>query len=119
MTLIQSGFESNERYHASGAWGSSRIGDFIKSPLIAWLKHNGKLPQEDSTALTLGSAFHARFDGTYDKRFARGPEVSSRRTKAWTEARSEAGEKPCCSPARWRSSTPWSGPPGPTLTPAA
>ena len=89
MTLIPSGIETNAQYHASGAWGSSRINDFIKSPQVAWLRHTGKLRQDDSSALTLGSAFHGRFDGTYHQLFAPGPQVSSRRTKAWTEAAAE------------------------------
>lgn len=86
MVLIPSGAETNAAYHASGAWGSSRVNDFIKSPEVAWLRHTGKLPHEQSTALTLGSALHARFDGTYDRDFAPGPKVASRRTKAWTDA---------------------------------
>ncbi len=86
MSIIPSGTETNAAYHASGAWGSTRVSDFITSPLIAWLRHSGRLASEHSPALTLGSALHARFDGSYDQLFAAGPAVSSRRTKAWTEA---------------------------------
>jgi len=86
MTLIPSGAETNEQYHASGAWGSSRINDFVTSPLIAHLRMTGQMSQDRSSSLRLGSALHARFDGTYGDEFAKGPNVASRRTKAWQEA---------------------------------
>lgn len=86
MVLIPSGAETNAEYHASGAWGSTRINDFIRSPQIAWLRMTGKLPQVESASLTLGQALHARFDGSYAESFVAGPKVSSRRTKAWQAA---------------------------------
>ncbi|TVR46240.1 MAG: hypothetical protein EA402_02905 [Planctomycetota bacterium] len=91
--IIASGAETNAAYHASGAWGSTRVSDFLKSPLVAWLRHSGQLPQETTAAMTVGSALHARFDGSYPAEFAKGPEVSSRRTKAWTEAETAATGK--------------------------
>lgn len=87
--IIPSGAETNAAYHASGAWGSSRINDARLSPQIAYLRLIGQLPQERTRSLVIGSALHARFDQTYDDEFATGPAVSSRSTKAWRDAESE------------------------------
>ena len=87
MTFIPSGAESNEEYHAHPhAWGSSMINTFLKSREKAWLMMNGELSFEQTPAMTIGSALHARFDGTFNDDYAVGPNVTSRRTKTWGEA---------------------------------
>jgi hypothetical protein len=39
----------------------------------------------DTKALRIGKAFHAMLDGTFEQKYAVGPEVKSRGEKAWKE----------------------------------
>ena len=95
--ILAPGTETNAQYHANPAWGSTLINDFIASPTIAHLKRTGQIPPEESSALTLGQAFHARFDPHTTAPLI-GPDVSSRRTKAWGEFQAAHPDAVCLLP---------------------
>lgn len=91
LRIISPTEETNAAYHASGAWGSSLISTFLKSPQLAHRMITGSYRQPETTAMRFGTRFHSLLDP--NSRFSEfhrcGPDVD-RRTKAWTAAEAEA-----------------------------
>jgi len=87
VTIIPPGQETADQYHRSGAWGSTLIGHFLRSPRLAHLIHTGVYRPKPTAAMQFGSAFHALMDpgGNFDDLYRIGPDVDHR-TKAWKEA---------------------------------
>ena len=87
VTIIPPGQETAEQYHRSGAWGSTLIGHFLRSPRLAHLIHTGAHRPKPTAAMQFGSAFHALMDpgGNFEGLYRIGPDVDHR-TKAWKEA---------------------------------
>jgi hypothetical protein len=91
VRIIPSSDETNAQYHASGAWGSSLISTFLKSPQLAHRMITGSYRQPETPAMRFGSRFHALLDpgSGFRTRHRQGPDVD-RRTKAWLAAEAEA-----------------------------
>jgi len=89
--IIPAGVESNEIYHASGAWGSTLINAYYKSPALAAAKRRGDGP--DTEALRFGKLFHDLLDDSvvFDERYVVGP-CNDRRKAGWKAAAGEARE---------------------------
>lgn len=87
MTIIPPGVETAAQYHSSGAWGSTLIGHFLRSPRLARLIHTGVYRPKPTAAMQFGSAFHEFMDpgGNFAGLYRIGPDVDHR-TKAWKEA---------------------------------
>jgi hypothetical protein len=51
VTIIKPGAETDEQYHRSGAWGSTLIGHFLRSPRLAHLIRTGqhRLPEQPAS----------------------------------------------------------------------
>ena len=91
LRIIPPTEETNAQYHASGAWGSSLISTFLKSPNLAHQMITGSYRPPETAAMRFGTRFHALLDpeGRFAERHQRGPDVD-RRTKAWLSAEAEA-----------------------------
>lgn len=91
VTIIAPGTESDEQYHRSGAWGSTLIGHFLRSPRLAHLIRTGKHRPPETTCFRFGRSFHQLMDPgvPFAARFRRGPDTD-RRTTAWKEATKQA-----------------------------
>jgi hypothetical protein len=91
LHIIQPSEETNAQYHASGAWGSSMISTFIRSPTLAHLTITGQYRQPETPAMRFGTRFHALLDPTsnFAAKHRKGPDAD-RRTKIWAAAESEA-----------------------------
>ena len=87
VTVIPAGQETAEQYHRSGAWGSTLIGHFLRSPRLAHLLITGAHRPKPTAAMQFGTAFHTLMDpgGNFEGLYRIGPDVD-RRTKAWKEA---------------------------------
>ena len=87
VDIIPPGKESNEEYHRSGAWGSTLISTFIRSPALAYEIISGRWRQKETAAMRVGTAFHTLMDpwGGFDRRYQLAPDLDHR-TKAWKEA---------------------------------
>lgn len=86
-TIIPAGQETSEQYHRSGAWGSTLIGQFLRSPRLAHLIQSGAYRPEPTAAMRFGTAFHTLMDpgGQFEQFYQIGPDVDHR-TKVWKEA---------------------------------
>jgi hypothetical protein len=82
--------ESNEQYHASGAWGSTLINQFLSSPRLANAMRKGEYKKPETAAFRFGRMFHELLDPNsgFDKHYRLGP-GNDRRTKAWKDAQVE------------------------------
>jgi exodeoxyribonuclease VIII len=91
VRIIQPSEETNAQYHASGAWGSSLISTFIKSPALAHLMITGAYRQSETPAMRFGTRFHSLLDPTsnFAAKHRKGPDAD-RRTKVWAAADAEA-----------------------------
>jgi hypothetical protein len=91
IRIIPSTVETNAAYHASGAWGSSLISTFIKSPELAHLMITGKYHPPETPAMRFGTRFHSLLDPTsnFAAKHKKGPDAD-RRTKVWAAAEAEA-----------------------------
>jgi PDDEXK-like domain of unknown function (DUF3799) len=91
LRIISPTEETNAAYHASGAWGSSLISTFIKSPALAHLMITGAYCQPETPAMRFGTRFHALLDPTsnFAAKHKKGPDAD-RRTKVWAAAEAEA-----------------------------
>jgi hypothetical protein len=71
-------------YHNCG--GISKTGlcilDVAPKAYLEFVKGNRR---PDTKALRIGKAFHAMLDGTFDEKYAIGPEVKSRSEKPWKD----------------------------------
>ncbi len=94
VTIIQSGTEPPEVYRASGAWGSSLISTFLKSPRLANAIRTGAYQEPETAAMRQGSLFHALLDpgSGFTKNHRCGPDAD-RRTTAWRTAEAEAKDE--------------------------
>lgn len=93
VTIIPPGAETDEQYHRSGAYGSTLISTFIKSPALAHRIMTGAWRSPETAAMRFGRLFHHRMDPTFafDQHFRVGPDVD-KRTKAWQAAEAQAKE---------------------------
>lgn len=91
VQIITPGTETAEQYHRSGAWGSTLISQFLRSPRLANAIRTGAYQPPETASKRLGSRFHTLMDPTGDfaKRYRCGPDVD-RRTTAWRTAEAEA-----------------------------
>ncbi len=91
IAIIPPGTETDEAYHASGAWGSTLISRFLRSPRLAHLMRTGQYRMPDTAAMRFGRWFHHRMDpgSAFAAHYRQGPEAD-RRTKAWKEAEAVA-----------------------------
>jgi len=91
VIIIPAGAETDEQYHRSGAWGSTLIGHFRRSPKLAHLIRTGQHQPKPTASMTFGRWFHHLMDRgfPFTATFRQGPDVD-RRTKAWTAAVEEA-----------------------------
>lgn len=91
VTIIPPGAETDEQYHRSGAWGSTLIGHFLRSPKLAHLIRTRQHQMPESQHFRLGRWFHQRLDPGFPfaERFRRGPDAD-RRTTAWKDAAKQA-----------------------------
>jgi hypothetical protein len=91
IRIISPTEETNAAYHASGAWGSSLLSQFIKSPALAHLMISGKYRPPETAAMKFGTRFHALLDPTsnFAAKHRKGPDAD-RRTKIWAAAEAEA-----------------------------
>ena len=87
VTIIPPGSESNEEYHRSGAWGSTMISTFIRSPALSHEIINDRWREPETAAMRFGTAFHTLMDpnGGFDQSYQLAPDLDHR-TKAWKEA---------------------------------
>ncbi len=83
--------ETNAQYHASGAWGSSLIATFLRSPQLAHRMITGQYRQPETAAMRFGTRFHMLLDpeSGFATRYKGGPDAD-RRTKVWHAAEAEA-----------------------------
>ena len=83
--------ETNEVYHASGAWGSTLVSTFLSSPRLAHAMRTGTYKRPETPAMRLGSRFHALMDpkSNFAQTHRCGPDAD-RRTKEWKAAEAEA-----------------------------
>ena len=90
---ISPGSETAEAYHASGAWGSSLISTFLRSPQLAHRLRTRAWVPPSSPSQQLGTVFHALMDPGSDfvKHHQPGPRVR-KNTNAWKDAESEASK---------------------------
>ena len=86
VTIIPPGTESSEEYHRSGAWGSTLISTFIRSPALAHEIISERWREPETAALRFGTAFHTLMDpgGAFGQRYQLAPDLDHR-TKAWKE----------------------------------
>lgn len=87
VAIIPAGQETSDEYHRSGAWGSTLISHFLRTPRLAHLIHSGAYRPKPTAAMQFGTAFHTLMDpgGNFDGLYRIGPDVDHR-TKAWKEA---------------------------------
>lgn len=93
VTIIAPGTESEEAYRASGAWGSTLISTFRRSPRLAHLIRTGAWKPEPTTSMVFGTRFHHLMDpnGHFTERHRVGPDVD-KRSKAWKDAEAAAAK---------------------------
>lgn len=93
VTIIPPSAETDEQYHRSGAWGSTLVSTFLKSPALAHRIILGSWRPPETAAMRFGRLFHHRMDPTFafDRHYRVGPDVD-KRTKAWQAAEAEAKE---------------------------
>lgn len=93
VTIIPPSAETDEQYHRSGAWGSTLVSTFLKSPDLAHSIMTGNWRPPETAAMRFGRLFHHRMDPTFafDKHYRVGPDVD-KRTKAWQAAEAQAKE---------------------------
>jgi len=93
LTVIPSGSETDEQYHRSGAWGSTLISTFLKSPDLAHRIITRLWRPPETAAMRFGRLFHHRMDPTFafDRHYRLGPDAD-KRTKVWLAAEAEAKE---------------------------
>ena len=91
VTIIPPGTETSETYHASGAWGSTLIGQFLSSPRLASAIRTGAYRPPETPAMRFGSRFHALMDpgSAFERHHRCGPDAD-RRTTAWRTAEAAA-----------------------------
>ncbi len=91
VTIIPPGQETDEQYHASGAWGSTLISTFLRSPKLANLMRTGVYRREPTAAMTFGTRFHRLMDpgSGFATTYRVGPDAD-KRSKAWKEAEAAA-----------------------------
>lgn len=91
VTIIPSGVETDDQYHRSGAWGSTLISTFLKSPALAHRIITGAWRPPETAAMRFGRLFHHRLDPTFafDQHYRIGPDVD-KRTKTWMAADADA-----------------------------
>lgn len=93
---------SNEDYHARPEIGSSSLKVALKSPLHYKTQIiDGRAKEKKSTAMDIGTCAHSAvleqsFDG-----YIKGPEVSSKRVKAWTDFVKENPKKIVLTPQEY------------------
>jgi exodeoxyribonuclease VIII len=87
VTNIPSGTETSEQYHRSGAWGSTLVSTFTRSPALAHEIISGRWREPETAAMRLGSAFHTLMDpgGGFSQRYQLAPDLDHR-TKEWKAA---------------------------------
>lgn len=93
VTIIPPSVETDEQYHRSGAWGSTLVSTFLKSPALAHRIITGAWRPPETAAMRFGRLFHHRMDPTFafDRHYRVGPDVD-RRTKSWQAAEAQAKE---------------------------
>jgi len=93
---------SNEAYHAREAVGSSLLKTFIVNRPLAHAQMTGAITKSETAALAVGRLFHDRFDPgvDLDATYLVGP-TDDKRTKAWKEAATNAGNRTMVKPSEW------------------
>lgn len=93
VTIIPPTAETDDQYHRSGAWGSTLISTFVKSPALAHHIITGAWRPPETAAMRFGRLFHHRMDPTFafDRHYRTGPNVD-KRTKVWQAAEAQAKE---------------------------
>jgi hypothetical protein len=91
ISIIPSGAETDAQYHRSGAWGSTLISTFLKSPALAHRMMIGAWRPAETAAMRFGRLFHHRLDATFafESHYRVGPDVD-KRTKVWQTAEAQA-----------------------------
>ena len=84
VTIIPPGAESSEEYHRSGAWGSTLVSRFIRSPALAHEIISGRWRAASTPAMIFGQRFHTLMDtgGGFEKMYRLAPDLDHR-TKEW------------------------------------
>ncbi len=87
IEVIPARAETDEQYHRSGAWGSTLINQFIKSPVLAHWMMSGRISSRVTPAMRFGTMFHRALDPLFEMASAYrvGPDADGR-SKAWREA---------------------------------
>ena len=93
VRIIPPGTETSEAYHASGAWGSTLISQFLRSPQLANAIRTGAYRPPETQAMRFGSRFHSLMDPSsgFAIHHVCGPKTD-RRTTAWRTAEAAAME---------------------------
>jgi len=92
VRIISPSEETNAQYHASGAWGSSLISTFLKSPQLAHMMLTHQYRPPETPSMKFGTRFHALLDpgSRFSELHRCGPEDADKRSKAWKEAEATA-----------------------------